>query len=234
VQAPTAILRFALPHATVWQRLTGRRLPRFEPGDLLGIAPEGSAIPRFYSLASATGDGFAEICVRKHPGGLCSGQLMNLQPGQTVNAFVRPNPDFRPASGTAPVILIGAGTGIGPLAGFARSNRTARPMHLYFGARDPSSDLLYAEELTSWRAEGRLATITTAFSRMGARDYVQDALRRDGAQLARLIAEGAQVMVCGGRNMAAGVAAALADILEPTGLTPATLKLQGRYAEDVY
>ncbi|WP_256754713.1 PepSY domain-containing protein [Mesorhizobium sp. Mes31] len=234
VQAPTAILRFALPRATLWQRLTGRGMPPFAAGDLLGILPQGSTLPRFYSLASGSRDGFTEICVRKHPGGLCSGQLMDLQPGQTVAAFIRRNREFQPRRGRTPVVLIGAGTGIAPLAGFARANIKARAMHLYFGARHPESDLLYGEELARWQAEGRLASVTTAFSRTAARAYVQDALRRDGTRLARLIAEGAQVMVCGGREMATGVACALADILAPAGLTPALLKAEGRYVEDVY
>jgi sulfite reductase (NADPH) flavoprotein alpha-component len=34
--------------------------------------------------------------------------------------------------------------------------------------------------------------------------------------------------------MAAGVTDALAEILAPTGLTPAVLKEEGRYVEDVY
>ena len=63
---------------------------------------------------------------------------------------------------------------------------------------------------------------------------MQDALRDDAAEVARLIQSGAKVMVCGGRQMAEGVRAALTDILAPTGLSPATLKAQGRYAEDVY
>src|SRR5690606_19402075 len=42
VQAPMSILRFALPRASRWQRLTGQGFTRFEPGDLLGIVPEGS------------------------------------------------------------------------------------------------------------------------------------------------------------------------------------------------
>jgi sulfite reductase (NADPH) flavoprotein alpha-component len=85
-----------------------------------------------------------------------------------------------------------------------------------------------------WQAEGRLASVTTAFSRTAARAYVQDALRRDEERVARLIGEGAQVLVCGGREMAAGVAAALTDILTPTEMTPALLKAEGRYVEDVY
>ncbi len=234
VQAPTAILRFALPAVPLWRRLTGLGVMRFAAGDLLGIAPKGSQVPRFYSLASATGDGFIEICVRKHPDGLCSGQLFDLQPGQTIGAFVRRNPDFRPARGRGPVILIGAGTGIGPLAGFLRSNHTHRPMHLWFGARHPNSDMLYGDDLAGWVADGRLGTLTTAFSRTAAHSHVQDALRRDGARVAQLVASGAQILVCGGRGMAAGVSESLADILAPLGMTPARLKAEGRYAEDVY
>jgi sulfite reductase (NADPH) flavoprotein alpha-component len=41
-------------------------------------------------------------------------------------------------------------------------------------------------------------------------------------------------MVCGGREMAQGVRDAMTDILHPLGLSPATLRAGGRYAEDVY
>lgn len=234
VQATTAILRFALPVPSLWQRLTGKGLPRFEAGDLVGIVPEGSDLPRFYSLASSSKDGFLEICVRRQVGGLCSTRLTALEPGETVTAFIRPNPAFRPARGRQPVILIGAGTGIGPLVGFARANRAHQPMHLYFGTRHPESDALYAEELADWKDDGRLASVSTAFSRTATPAYVQDTLRRDATHLARLISAGGQVLVCGGRDMAAGVAAALADILAPQGKSLASLKAEGRYAEDIY
>jgi sulfite reductase (NADPH) flavoprotein alpha-component len=157
-----------------------------------------------------------------------------LAVGDSVKGFMRHNPDFRPAKNREPVILIGAGTGIGPLAGFARANHAGRPMHLYFGARHPDCDLFYAQEMQGWQENGNLASVTTAFSRTGTRTYVQDALRSDAARIIKLIGDGAQVMVCGGRDMAAGVADALADILIPTGLTPALLKAEGRYVEDSY
>ncbi len=234
VQASTAILRFALPKQSFLSRLTGRVFPRFEAGDLIAVLPQGSSLPRFYSLASGTKDGFLEICVRKQAGGLCSGQLTALEPGDQIQAFVRHNPGFRPQRGRKPVVLIGAGTGIGPLAGFARSNRARRPMHLYFGTRHPASDALYSDELRQWREDGHLASVSTAFSRSSTPAYVQDVLRADAGKLAGLIASGGQVLVCGGRDMAAGVAAALSDILAPHGLNLATLKAEGRYAEDVY
>ncbi len=191
-------------------------------------------MPRLYSLASGRRDGFVEIVVKKHPGGLCSGQLTALEPGDTVTAFLRRNPGFRPGRGRAPLILIGAGTGIGPLAGFVRGNGRGRPIHLFFGMRHPDSDFFYGEDLPAWQDEGRLTRLVTAVSRGARPHYVQDALRGEAAQVADLIRDGARVMVCGGRDMAAGVADALAEILAPAGLTPAALKAEGRYVEDVY
>ncbi|WP_019953304.1 PepSY domain-containing protein [Yoonia vestfoldensis] len=235
VQARAAILRFALPRATLWQRLTGAGFAQFTAGDLIGILPDGSAVPRLYSLASARRDGFIEIVVRKHPGGLVSTRLTALMPGDTVTAFLRRNPGFYPGRGRAPLILIGAGTGIGPLAGFVRGNARRRPIHLFFGMRHADSDFFYGQDMPGWQADGRLTGLVTAVSRGGGRPhYVQDALRGDGAQVAGLIRDGARVMVCGGRDMAAGVTEALAEILAPSGLSPAVLKAEGRYVEDVY
>ncbi len=234
VQAPTAILRFALPHATPWQRLTGSGFARFQAGDLLGILPDRSAVPRFYSLASGKADGFVEVVVRKHAGGLCSGQLMDLGPGDRVRAFLRRNPGFHVGRGRGPLILIGAGTGIGPLAGFIRANARRRPVHLYFGLRHPDSDFLYRDELVRWADEGRLQRLRVAASRRVRPHYVQDALRLEAAQVAEAVRQGARIMVCGGRDMAAGVARALEEVLAPLGLSPALLKAEGRYVEDVY
>jgi sulfite reductase (NADPH) flavoprotein alpha-component len=234
VQAPTAILRFALPRATLWQRLTGAGFARFTAGDLIGILPEGSPVPRLYSLASARRDGFVEIVVRKHPGGLASSQLTALEIGDTVTAFLRRNLGFQPGKGRTSLILIGAGTGIGPLAGFVRGNARRRPIHLFFGMRHPDSDFLYGEDMPGWQDQGRLTRLVTAVSRGARPQYVQDDLRNDATDVARLIRGGARVMVCGGRDMAAGVADALAEILAPIGLTPAALKAEGRYVEDIY
>ncbi len=237
VQAPTTIFSFAVPQArqsSLWTRLFARRLPKFKAGDLVGILPPGSDMPRFYSLASASSEGVLEICVRKHPGGLCSEFLHGLRTGDRIDAFIKPNPDFRPAKGRAPVILVGAGTGIGPLAGFIRANRKARPMHLYFGGRDPKSDYLYEGEIKSWLQDKRLHTANLAFSRITDAAYVQNRITADAVALRALLADGAQIMVCGGRDMARGVMEAIDAALAPTGLNAAVLKAEGRYLEDVY
>lgn len=234
-QTLTAVLRFA-PVAAAKRRLPWQSggLPRFETGDLLGVLPPGGAAPRYYSLASAAADGVVEICVRRQPGGLCSTHLTSLQPGATIEAFVRANERFRPAPSAAPVVLVGAGTGIGPLIGFIRQNPPQRPMHLYFGTRNADDGYLYRDELAELVDERRLRSLNTAFSRSVNKAYVQDRLLADAPRLRELVGQGAQVLVCGGRNMAEGVAAAWERILAGTGLSLAQLRTQGRYVEDVY
>ncbi len=231
VQAPTSILTFRMPTK---RGFWAPRMPRFDPGDLVGILPPGSAQPRFYSLATSSRDQVLEICVRKQPGGLCSSYLHGLAPGDTIDAFIRPNPSFRPSKGSAPLILIGAGAGIGPLMGFIRQNAARRPLHLYWGGRDPKSDFLYGDELSGHLKNSHLTRLATAFSRIPGGGYVQDRVTKDADDIRKLIENGAQILVCGGRDMANGVKAALDGILAPTGLALATLKAEGRYVEDVY
>lgn len=239
VDAPTSILRFAAVAregnaGRLIRLFGGNRLPHFEAGDLVGILPPGSPIPRFYSLASRSSDGILEICVRKHPEGLCSQFLHGLQVGERIDAFIQLHPDFRPASGKAPVILIGAGTGIGPLAGFIRNNTGKHPMYLYWGGRDPASDFLYEPELSEYLADGRLTQLHAAFSRVKDGAYVQDRIVDDATQMRKLIENGAQVLVCGSRAMAKNIMQALDEILAPLNLDVRTLKAQGRYREDVF
>ncbi len=231
VQAPVVVLRFAAAKSGTW---FGARLPRYEVGDLVGIVPPGSNLPRYYSLASASRDGMLEICVRKQSGGLCSEFLHALSPGDEIDLFIRPNPDFRPQRGRRPLILIGAGAGVAPLAGFVRHNHSHRPVHLFFGARDPASDFLYREDLQAALDDGRLASLNTSFSRVIGGSYVQSKLLEEAENLRQLVRQGAQIMVCGGRDMADGVRQAIDVCLAPLGLSANDLKQNGLYLEDAY
>ncbi|QHE88562.1 PepSY domain-containing protein [Hydrogenophaga sp. BPS33] len=231
----TAILRFAWPAQSLGARLRGHGLARFAAGDLVGILPPGSAVPRYYSLASGQEDGFLEICARQMAGGLCSTHLLGLKMGDSITAFIRSNPGFALPRTRRPVLLIGAGTGVAPLAGFIRRNDRHRPMHLYFGGRDPARDFYFGPDIQHWLVEGRLTTLHTAFSRVPeGGGYVQDALRRDAESLRDWMMRGALVRVCGGRAMAQGVAEALDAVLAPLQLSVAKLKASERYAEDVF
>ena len=229
---PASILRFAWPARSLGAR---HGLARFAAGDLVGIVPPGSGVPRYYSLASGSEDGFLEICVRQMPGGLCSTHLLGLKMGDTVTAFIRPNPGFALPRTRRPVLMIGAGTGVAPLAGFIRRNDRHRPMHLYFGGRDPARDFYFGPDLQRWLGEGRLATLQTVFSRIpDGGGYVQDALRRDAERVRGILAQGAIVRVCGSRAMAHGVAETLDALLAPLQLSVSKLKAKERYAEDIF
>lgn len=238
VQAATAILRFVPPQETTRSgimRLFRRpRLPVFEAGDLAGILPPGRDVPRFYSLASSSKDGFLEICVRKQPGGLCSSFLHDLKPGEGITMFIRSNPAFRPLRGKTPLILVGAGAGIAPLMGFIRQNTRHRPIHLYWGGRSPNADFLYKEDLMQCQQDRRLASLHTVFSRISGGRYVQSELLADKAPISGLLSQGAQIMVCGGREMGRDVARTFETILETMGSSLADLKQEGRYCEDIY
>lgn len=231
VQAPVVVLRFAAPRAGGW---FNRRLPRFEVGDLVGITPPGSQVPRYYSLASGSRDGVLEICVSKQVGGLCSEYLHKLVLGDEIEMFVRSNPDFRPNRGRRPLILVGAGAGIAPLAGFVRRNLRHRPIHLFFGGRDPNSDFLYRDELHAALDDGRLTALNSKFSRVMGGGYVQDRLTEEADAIRVLVRQGAQIMVCGGRDMASGVRQALDRALAPLGLSADSLNQRGLYLEDAY
>ena len=106
-------------------------------------------------------------------------------------------------------------------------------MFLYFGGRDPRSDFLYQAELKGWLADRRLTGIATAFSRITDHAHVQHKIAAYSDRLRGMISRGAQIMVCGGREMSAGVRGAVEEIIEPLGLTITTLKAKGLYVEDV-
>ena len=232
VQAPTAVLRFKPVRAPGWRGWL-KRGPSFAAGDLLGIIAPGSDLPRLYSLASSHRDGFIEIAVRKMPGGLCSGWLNEMELSTTLRAFVRPNPAFRPQA-KGPLILVAAGTGVGPMVGFLRRMRPGREAVLYFGTRDPVSDYLFQPQLADDLLSRRLSRLITAFSRTRDRAYVQDRLRADASALRDQIRRGGQVLVCGSIAMARAVAVELEAALAPIGLSVAHLRAEGRYLEDVY
>jgi sulfite reductase (NADPH) flavoprotein alpha-component len=239
VNAPTSILRFrpVQERRNLCRVLSFRswsHLPSFEAGDLFGVAPPGDNTARLYSLASSASDGQLEICVRKQTNGLCSGYLHNLKPGDRITGFIQQNPGFRPAGGPTPIILVGAGAGIGPLAGFIRKNTDLNPMYLYWGGRNPQSDFLYQPELDGYLDDHRLTGLNTAFSRSAEKAYVQDAILADETALRQLVDKGAQVLVCGGREMAYGVSQVFDSILKPLHLDVDALRAEGRYLEDVY
>lgn len=226
VNAHTCVLQF--------KSTNGKSLPTFAAGDLVGILPPDCNAPRFYSLASTNKDGVLEICVRRQEQGLCSNYLYNMRVGECADIFIQKNAQFKPSKGKNPIILIGAGTGIGPLMGFIRANKTHRPMHLYWGGRLAESDFLYQDELKSCLTDKRLSQLHVAFSRCPEPIYVQDKLLEKAVQIRELVADNAQIMLCGGRRMASDVHITMNTILAPLSLDVEALKKLNLYLEDTY
>ncbi|MBV2357272.1 cytochrome P450 [Streptomyces sp. J2-1] len=238
-------LRGALDWSTLLDVLTPLRTRHYS------ISSSPAADPRHADLMVSVLDAPARSG-RDRYRGTGSGYLASLKPGDTVYARVQPCRDaFRTDPG-APVVLIGAGTGLAPFRG-AVADRTAAlasgaelaPALLYFGCDAPGADFLHADELRAAERAGavRLRPAFSAEPEDGAR-YVQHRIAAEGAEVWDLLERGARVHVCGdGSRMAPGVRAAFRALYRDR--TPGadgtaaerwldSLVADGRYVEDVY
>jgi len=196
---------------------------------------------RKYSVASIPSDGRVHLLVRQavHEDGLgiASGWLTEYaQPGSAIDMRLLENGSFSLAPEPVPAIFIGNGSGLAGLRSHlrARVQLGLRRNWLLFGERKREHDFLYRAEIEQWMQTDMLSRLDLAFSRDQAeRVYVQDKLRQAADMLIAWIEEGAVLYVCGSLDgMAAGVDAALADILGEAALDD--LIAQRRYRRDVY
>jgi sulfite reductase (NADPH) flavoprotein alpha-component len=222
----------------------GFALPHWESGDLLQVlAPGDPKRPREYSIASIPADGRVHLLVRQAAHvdgrlGVASGWLTHDAPiGGQVELRCRPHHHFRLGDNRLlPLILIGNGTGYAGLRSHlkARASAGTGPNWLLFGERQAAHDNFYRDEVAAWQATGVLTRCDLVYSRDGAgHRYVQDRLREQAATVRAWVDQGAAIYVCGSLDgMAAGVDAALQDILGRDGLDQ--LLEAGRYRRDVY
>lgn len=225
-------------------------LTEWQAGDLVEIQPplqpdRGATPTRRYSIASIPAEGALWLLVRQQrnadgrPGWcsdwLCRGAMV----GETaIPLRVLSNPGFRllEAAASAPLILIGNGTGLAGLRALLRQRVADRrgDNWLLFGERSPLHDAWLDAELRAWVAQG-LLRVERAWSRAdaGAR-YVQELIAvHAGALRDAVLRRGACVHVCGSlQGMAPAVHAALETVLEDAGLEG--LIAAGRYRRDVY
>ena len=145
------------------------------------------------------------------------------------------------------MIMVGPGTGIAPFRAFLqeRSVRGAAGDNwLFFGDRTREHDFIYADELGNWQESGVLDRLELAFSRdQQEKVYVQDLMRRHGAEVFAWLERGGYFFVCGDAlRMAKDVDKALHDIIAEHGNMSAAeaeeyvaaLKKEKRYVRDVY
>lgn len=215
--------------------------------------------PRMYSIASSQAKATDTVhttvrVVRYHTHnrdrqGLCSGHLgERADVGVTMPIFLHANQNFRlPEDTSAPVIMVGPGTGIAPFRSYLQHRQAEGHKGdnwLFFGEQRRSSDFLYREELEGMHADGFLTRLDTAFSRDQAHKiYVQDKMRENSAELFAWLERGAYFYICGdATRMAKDVETALLDaIANGKDCSPehaqeylSEMKKQKRYQLDVY
>lgn len=181
-------------------------------------------------------------------GGVCSSYLADRVATDRVPVFLQRSPHFRPPEdATAPMIMVGPGTGVAPFRGFLQERRalghTGRNW-LFFGDRRRSENYYYRQDLEDMVADGFLNRLDLAFSRDQARRvYVQDKMLDYGADIWRWLDDGAHFYVCGDAGrMAKDVDSALTAILRTHGRMSEErahdfkkeLVASKRYVRDVY
>ena len=228
-----------------------------EPQQLFGVLAR--LVPRMYSIASsqAMHPDNVQTTVRvvrydahgRSRQGLASGHLGERAPlGGTMPIFLHANGNFRlPEDTSAPVIMVGPGTGIAPFRAFLEermaTGQTGRNW-LFFGEQRRALDFLYKDELEGMHRDGVLTRLDTAFSRDQARKvYVQDRMQEHCAELYAWLEQGAYFYVCGdATRMAKDVEMALLDAiargsngtLDHAAAYLAEMKKSKRYQRDVY
>jgi sulfite reductase (NADPH) flavoprotein alpha-component len=215
--------------------------------------------PRMYSIASSQAQHRDNVqttvrVIRYESHGLkrqgvASGQLgERAAVGTKFPIFLHSNASFRlPVDTSAPVIMIGPGTGIAPFRAFLEERQATGQTGdnwLFFGEQRAALDFLYKDQFLAMQKDGVLKRLDTAFSRDQAQKvYVQDRMQAHAAELYGWLERGAYFYVCGDASrMAKDVESALLDViakgsngtLERAAEYLAAMKKQKRYQRDVY
>lgn len=185
----------------------------------------------------------------RNRGGVCSTYLAErVRRGEKPAIFISPNKSFRvPANSSAPLIMVGPGTGIAPFRAFLQERQATGAQGknwLFFGDQHQEHDFIYQDELLAWRDNGLLTRLDLAFSRdQEKKIYVQTRMLEQGAELYAWLQEGAYFYVCGDASrMAKDVDNALYEVVRQYGGLSTEraadyvdqLKKEKRYLRDVY
>lgn len=185
---------------------------------------------------------------RQH-NGVCSTYLADhVEEGNSVPVFVSPNRSFRvPSDPTAPMIMVGPGTGVAPFRAFLEERReigASGKNWLFFGDQHRAHDFIYEDEISTMSSDGLLNRLDLAFSRdQSEKVYVQSRMYENGKALFAWLEEGGYFYVCGdATRMARDVDDMLHRVIAENGDMSAdaaseyvtNLKREKRYLRDVY
>jgi sulfite reductase (NADPH) flavoprotein alpha-component len=222
------------------------------------VAALGRMQPRLYSIASSQrmhpNEAHLTVGVTRYEmndrayQGTGSSFLADLRPGRALSVFVQRSHGFRlPAEASAPVIMVGPGTGIAPFRAFLQERQTQRAggrNWLFFGNQRRELDFLYRADLEELAGKRVLSRMDLAFSRdQTHKVYVQHKMLEAAQELWRWLANGAYLYVCGdAKRMAGDVDLALHQIAVTQGGMDAAaakryladLARDKRYLRDVY
>jgi len=214
-------------------------------------------VPRLYSIASSdlVSPSVVELCVGlvsvegKH--GLASGYLHSLEAGSPVWVSAQSSSFCLPESLDAPVIMVGAGTGVAPFVGFVqerlhlgRSAEKCGEAQLFFGSRCKGEALHRGLFRGALDAKALTAYDVSLSREPGVeRSYVTDGLRRAAKGVWQLLQRpDCHYYVCGDGKMAVGAYEALISAIAQGGEMSRAkavafmdnMRAQGRYHLDVW
>ena len=214
--------------------------------------------PRLYSIASSYNANPDEVHLtvaqvlykhnkRLHKG-VTSNFLADLEEDTEVPIYIDENLGFRlPDDTSAPIVMIGAGTGVAPYRAFLQERSLAGTVGenwLFFGDRNFATDFLYQTDWQKFLKQGVLNRFDVAFSRdQKEKIYVQDKLYQHRKEIYHWLIDGAYFYLCGDKdNMAKDVKNTLLKIIqEESGYSIEKseelfrkIRKEKRFQEDVY
>jgi ferredoxin-NADP reductase len=165
--------------------------PGHRPGQHVDVrltAEDGYSAQRSYSIASPAGAGRLELTVERIDDGEVSPYLTSIADVGDQFELRGPIGGWFVWDGdhTAPVLLVGGGSGVVPLMAMLRhhaASDSATAMHLVYSART-LSDVIYREELAARASPHRAVTLT--LTRESSSDWAGYRGRLDAELLAEL------------------------------------------------
>jgi NAD(P)H-flavin reductase/ferredoxin len=172
----------------------------FLPGQYVDLhVPGAEGARRSFSLSNLPGDGHIELIIRRYPEGRLSGMLGDAIRAGTELSFTGPYGAFHLRRSTRPILMLAAGSGMGPILSLLRQlagEGSERPVRFFFGART-QQDLFYTDliaELGKQLADYSFTSVLSREDWEGERGYVQDAV---DAFLEATELEDPEVYMCG-------------------------------------